>query len=94
MAMYDKDLSNKWRVEIEFDEDDTHTHATAHAECGRDEALTTRGDAYRNPRDSEQPMVGEELAAARALFALGSELLERASKRIEQATHQSVHLYH
>ena len=30
--MYDKDLSNKWRVEIDFDEDETHTHATVRAQ--------------------------------------------------------------
>lgn len=38
-------------------------------------------------------MVGEEIAAARGLIALGTELLERASMRIEKATHQPVHLY-
>ena len=91
--MYDKDLSNVWHVQIDFDEDETHTHATARADCGGDEAFTTRGDAYRNPSDTEQPKVGEEIAAARALFALGSELLEKASSRIEQTTHQPVHLY-
>lgn len=92
MAMYDKDLSNKWRVEIDFDEDETHTHATVHARCG-DEAVTALGDAFRNPKDSSQPMIGEEIAAARGLIALGTELLQRASSRIEQATHQPVHLY-
>jgi hypothetical protein len=93
MAMYDKDLSNKWHVEIDFDEDETHTHATAHAQCGGDETVTALGDAYRNPKDSRQPMVGEEIAAARALISLGTELLHEASSRIEQATQQPVHLY-
>jgi hypothetical protein len=92
MAMYDKNLDNNWRVEIEFDEDETHTHATVRAQRG-DETLTTLGDAYRNPKDSSQPMIGEEIAAARGLIALGTELLQRASSRIEQTTHQSVHLY-
>jgi hypothetical protein len=93
MAMYDKDLTNKWHVEIDFDEDETHTHATVRAMCGDDELLTTLGDAYRNPKDTSQPMVGEQIAAARALIALGTELLQTASSRIEQATHQPVHLY-
>lgn len=92
--MDDKDLSNKWRIEIDFDEDETHTHATARAQRGDGETVTALGDAYRNPKDSSQPMIGEEIAAARALFALGSELLQSASSRIEQATHQPVHLYH
>ena len=94
MTMYDKDLNYGWTVEIEFDEDDTHTHATVRAKRGDGETLTTLGDAYRNPRDSSQPMVGEEIAAARGLIALGTELLHRASTRIEEATHQQVHLYH
>jgi hypothetical protein len=93
MAMYDKDLSNKWRVEIDFDEDETHTHATVRAQCGSDEMMTTLGDAYRNPKDSSAPMIGEEIAAARGLIALGTELLQRASSQIEQVTHQPVHLY-
>ena len=94
MAMYDKNLDNKWRVEIEFSEDDVHTHASAHAKLRDEKALTTTGDAYRNPRDDNQPMVGEEIAAARALISLGTELLHEASSRIEQATHRPVHLYH
>lgn len=91
--MYDKDLANKWRVEIEFSEDDVHTHASAHAKLRDEATMTTTGDAYRNPKDDSQPMVGEEIAAARALIALGTELLHEASTRIEQATHQPVHLY-
>jgi hypothetical protein len=91
--MYDKDLSNKWRIEIDFDEDETHTHATVRAQRGDGETVTTLGDAYRNPKDSSSPMIGEEIAAARGLFALGTELLQNASARIEQVTHQPVHLY-
>jgi hypothetical protein len=93
MAMYDKNLDTKWHVEIDFDEDETHTHATVRAQCGDGETLTALGDAYRNPKDSSQPMIGEEIAAARGLFALGAELLQEASSRIEQVTHQPVHLY-
>jgi hypothetical protein len=94
MAMYDKNLDNKWHVEVEFDEDETHTHATVRAERTDGETLTARGDAYRNPKDSRQPMIGEEIAAARGLIALGTQLLQDASSRIEQTTHQPVHLYH
>jgi hypothetical protein len=94
MAMYDRDLDNRWRIEIEFDEDETHTHATVRAQRGDGEVVTTLGDAYRNPKDNSQPMIGEEIAAARGLIALGTELLQSASSRIEQTTHHSVHLYH
>jgi hypothetical protein len=75
-----------WQVRVDFDEDDTHTHATATARVRDDHAMTARGDAYRNPRDSSQPMVGEEIAAARALIDLGSQLLQTAAAHIEQVT--------
>jgi Domain of unknown function (DUF1876) len=94
MAMYDWKLDSNWHVDIDFDEDDVHTHATVRAQCGDAETLTARGDAYRNPKDSIQPMIGEQIAAARGLIALGSELLQSASARIEQSTHQPGHLYH
>jgi hypothetical protein len=93
MAMYDKILETKWRVEIDFDEDETHTHATVRAQRGDGETVTALGDAYRNPKDGSLPMIGEEIAAARGLIALGTELLQSASSRIEQVTHQPVHLY-
>ncbi|MHA7662304.1 dsRBD fold-containing protein [Mycolicibacterium sp. HS_4_1] len=90
--MYDKDLTNKWHVEIEFFEDDVHTHASAHARL-RDDTIATTGDAYRNPKDPSAPMIGEEIAAARALIALGTDLLVAASANIEQSTKRPAHLY-
>ena len=91
--MYDKVMDNIWHIDVEFGEDDTHTHATVRATREDGESVTALGDAYRNPRDSVQPLVGEEIAAARGLIALGAELLQRASSRIEESTHQPVHLY-
>jgi hypothetical protein len=91
--MYDRNLDYNWHVDIEFDEDDTHTHATVRAQRGDGETLTALGDAYRHPKDTSQPLIGEEIAAARGLIALGTELLQDASARIEQVTHQPVHLY-
>jgi Domain of unknown function (DUF1876) len=87
MTMYDKDFSNNWRVDIEFDQDATHTHATVYAQCNGGEILTTRGDAHRDPTGCGHPMIGEEVAAARGLIALGTELLQIASSRIEHTTH-------
>ena len=91
--MYDADLNPNWRVDIEFDEDDTHTHATLHMRLGDGQTMTTRGDAYRHPKDGSQPMVGEEIAAARGLIALGTALLQTASTQIEQTVHLPVHLH-
>ena len=90
--MYDMDLTNKWLVEIEFSEDETHTRAAASARV-RDGTMTTSGDAYRNPKDPSAPTIGEEIAAARALIALGTDLLNAASAQIEQSTHRPAHLY-
>lgn len=91
--MYDQVLDNKWHVDIEFSEDDVHTHASVRAQLRDGETVATTGDAYRNPRDATEPMIGEEIAAARGLIALGTELLQAASSRIEQTTHRPVHLY-
>ncbi|HEX3289349.1 MAG TPA: DUF1876 domain-containing protein [Mycobacterium sp.] len=91
--MYDKFLDNDWHLDIQFDEDDTHTHATVRARLGDDDdEMTAIGDAFRNPRDISQPMIGEEIAAARALINLGTELLHRAGARIEAVTRHPVHL--
>jgi hypothetical protein len=84
--------SPRWTVEIDFDEDDTHTHATARAKVRGENALTASGDAYRNPRDQSRPVIGEEIAAARALIALSTELLQSAALQIEQETHHPVHI--
>ena len=84
--------STGWHVIIEFDEDDRHTHATATARVREDRPMTARGDAYRNPSDSNQPLVGEEIAAARALIDLGTQLLQAAAAQIEQITSQPAHL--
>ena len=84
--------SPRWTVEIDFDEDDTHTHATARANVRGGNALTASGDAYRNPRDQSRPVIGEEIAAARARIALSTELLQSAALQIEQETHHPVHI--
>lgn len=81
-----------WQMEISFDEDDTHTHANAVVRFADGTDARARGDAYRNPRDPSQPMVGEEIAAARALSDLASQLLERAAGQIQSATHEKAYL--
>ena len=90
--MYDKALDDVWHLDISFDEDPTHTHATIRASLGDGDTMTAIGDAFRNPKDLSQPMIGEEIAAARALISLGTDLLHRASARIEAVTRHPVHL--
>ncbi len=77
-----------WHIEIEFQEDDTHTAAAALVRLADGTELRSRGRAKRNPADSSQPRVGEEIAAARALSELVHQLLDKAAGEIEQETHQ------
>jgi hypothetical protein len=51
------------------------------------------GRAKRNPSDPVVPKVGEELATARALSDLVHQLLEAATKRIEEFEGHPVHVH-
>jgi hypothetical protein len=81
-----------WTVTIAFDEDDGTTRADAVLQGGADD-LVGWGRARRNPIDPDVPTVGDEVAAARALFDLGHHLLDRAAHRIESWEGHSVHLH-
>ena len=50
------------------------------------------GTARRNPKDTDVPEIGEELAAARALSGLAHDLLEAAVADVEQNVHQAVRI--
>lgn len=72
-----------WRVEIAFREDDDHTRADAVLTVG-DQRFHGWGRARRAPEDPSVPVVGEELAAARALSDVSHKLLHVAADRIER----------
>jgi len=78
-------------IEITFEEDDTHTQANISIVI-RGKAFTSSGRASRNPADAKMPMVGEELAAARALADLVHQLVEAAAEAISKQEGQPVHL--
>jgi hypothetical protein len=71
-----------WRVEIKFTEEDDRTRADAVLELasGRYHGY---GRAKRAPQDPSVPVVGQDLAAARALSDLSHQLLHAAAERIE-----------
>jgi hypothetical protein len=71
-----------WTVEIVFSEDEDRTRADAML-TGTVEGLQGWGWARRNPVDPDVPVVGEDIAAARALSDLAHHLLDRAAHRIE-----------
>jgi hypothetical protein len=71
-----------WTVSIQFSEDEDKTRADAILES-RDVSLRGWGRARRNPTDPDLPAVGEEIAAARALYDLANHLMDQASHVIE-----------
>ena len=83
--------STSWTVSVTFREDDTTTRADAILE-GAGFDLRGWGRARRHPSDPDVPMIGEEVAAARALSDLAHHLLDRAAHTIESWEGRSVHL--
>jgi hypothetical protein len=71
-----------WRVEVAFTEEQDRTRADAILEFGG-RRFHGFGQAKRSPRDPSVPVIGEELAAARALSDLSHQLVHAAAERIE-----------
>ena len=78
-------------ISVELIEDEDHTEAEALVDLDG-ERLGGWGRARRNPEDPQVPLVGEELATARALSDLSHRLLERAARAIEDWEGGPVHL--
>ncbi|HYF25862.1 MAG TPA: DUF1876 domain-containing protein [Baekduia sp.] len=72
-----------WNIEVAFTEDDDRTRADAVLEV-EGQRFHGFGQARRAPGDPKVPVVGEELAVARALADLSHQLLDAAATRIEQ----------
>jgi hypothetical protein len=71
-----------WRVHVSFTEDEDRTRADAILELASHK-FHGFGQARRAPDDPSVPVIGQELAAARALSDLSHQLLEEAAARIE-----------
>jgi hypothetical protein len=78
-------------VEITFEEDADHTQARATLEL-RGVRFVGFGRARRNPTDPNVPVVGEELAAARALSDLAHKLVEAAAEVVNEQAGRPAHL--
>jgi hypothetical protein len=78
-------------IEITFDEEGDHTEARATLAL-RGATFTGTGRARRNPSDPELPMVGEELATARALSDLAHKLVDAAAEAISEREGRPAHL--
>lgn len=81
-----------WRLEINFTEDDRATRADVVLDVGGHHHHGW-GRAKRNPADTDLPVVGEEVAAARALIRLAHQLLRAAENDIEEIEQHPVHIH-
>ncbi|GGY12105.1 dsRBD fold-containing protein [Streptomyces hiroshimensis] len=63
-----------WHVEIEFDEDESHTRAAALLRLRDGTELRARTRSTRDRNDPNEPRIGEEIAGARALRDLAEQL--------------------
>jgi len=78
-------------IELTFEEDVDHTNAQASIVI-RGATFTGSGRARRNPVDANLPMIGEELATARALSDLAHKLVEAATEAISEREGRPVQL--
>jgi hypothetical protein len=73
----------EWKVHLYLFEDEGRTKARVELDTGA-AALTGRGTARLSPDDDRDiPVIGDELAAGRALSDLGQQLLRAAEHDIE-----------
>jgi hypothetical protein len=75
-----------WSVQIVLDEEGDETQADAVLDLNGKTELRGHGVSRRNPTDPQVPMIGDELAAARALSDLAHRLLDGAASDIEAST--------
>ncbi|WP_455352304.1 DUF1876 domain-containing protein [Streptomyces sp. SYSU K217416] len=73
-----------WHIEMEFREEGEKTKAAAMVRLGDGTEFRAHGTASRHPSDPEQLRVGEEIAGARALMDLSSQLLKKAHAEIDE----------
>ena len=78
VAMLEKDV----KLDIHLSEDDSDTIAYAVLNL-RGDHFESIGKARRNPADPPMPVIGEELAIARALQSLTVEVMEAAQSKVE-----------
>ncbi len=80
------------RVDLTLSEDADHCEAVARVRM-RDRDFSGWGRARRHPTDPEMPVVGEELAVARALSDVSHQLVVAAADSLESALGRPVALH-
>lgn len=76
----------QWDVQVSIFEAGDDTTATVALVADSPEHLIGRGSTHRSAGDRENPMIGDEVAVARALRHLADDLLARAAHDIETST--------
>ncbi|MEZ0089109.1 DUF1876 domain-containing protein [Streptacidiphilus sp. EB129] len=71
--------AKEWNVRVQIIEDGGDTTARAMLTTGENSTLVGRGVARRNPVDRPVAVIGDELAASRALEDLATKLHDVAS---------------
>ncbi|MFG2139912.1 dsRBD fold-containing protein [Streptomyces sp. NPDC048650] len=74
----------EWDVRLYLSEEDGTTRARVELDTGTI-ALTGHGTARCSPQDEDVPVVGDELAAGRAMHDLGSKLMRVAEHGMADA---------
>jgi hypothetical protein len=82
-----------WTVQIRLGEDEDTTQADAVLEMNGKTEIRGHGSSRRNPDDPSVPMIGEELATARALSDLAHQLLNVCARDIENSTRTPASLH-
>nr|WP_308294058.1 DUF1876 domain-containing protein [Streptomyces sp. UNOC14_S4] len=79
-----------WETKIVIQEEGRESHAEATLSGKGAQRMVGHGSAKCNPLDENVPVIGDELAAARALSDLSHQLMRTAKQDIEEHTHQPV----
>jgi hypothetical protein len=80
----------EWTVRVTIFESGDDTTATVALLADLPEAPTARGTSHRSARDDDNPVIGDEVAVARALRRLADSLLAHAERDIESGTGEEV----
>ncbi|MEJ8636570.1 DUF1876 domain-containing protein [Streptomyces sp. NPDC006475] len=80
-----------WHIEMEFREDGDRTRAAAMVRLGDGTEIRGHGNANRHRSDEPQLLVGEEIAGARAMMDLASQLLQKAHMEIDETAQRPSH---
>ncbi|RLB46519.1 MAG: DUF1876 domain-containing protein [Deltaproteobacteria bacterium] len=83
--------SKGFTVSLDVIEEGNTTNATARLVIGGEELAAT-GKAQRNPDDPDRPMIGDELAIARALLVLARGLGHMVDEGIAAYEGHEVHV--